>query len=252
MLRTSVCSSGVRLDAIEARVVGALVEKELSTPQQYPLTLNALVLACNQSSNREPVVTYDEPTVEAALARLRQQRLVRFVHPSHGRSVVRYRLVLDEVLGLDERQRALLGVLLLRGPQTLGELRLRTARLASFADLDDVEKELTALGRLGPPLAARLERQPGQKEDRYTQLLVPEDVRAGRPSAGEPVTREAPDPEGRSPARASTLITEEPPGPAGEAAGNDLEELRVLLAQLTKTVAELRSDFDSLRNSLGG
>ncbi len=115
-----------------ARVLGSLVEKGLATPQQYPLTINALQSACNQTSNREPVVDYDETTVLAALDELKDQKLVRFVLPSHGRSVVRYRQVLDETLGLDARQCAILAVLLLRGPQTIGELRIRTERMARF------------------------------------------------------------------------------------------------------------------------
>ena len=129
-----------------ARVIGSLVEKELTTPQQYPLTLNALIAACNQASNREPVTDYDESTVLSVLAELKEQRLVRFVLPSHGRTAVRYRHVVDESLALDRRQRALLAALLLRGPQTVGELRLRTDRMAEFEGLDDVEHELAFSG----------------------------------------------------------------------------------------------------------
>src|SRR6202167_2782713 len=125
-----------------ARVLGALVEKGLATPQQYPLTINALQSACNQTSNREPVVSYDETTVLAALHELKDQRLVRFVLPSHGRSVVRYRHVLDEALGLDPRPCAILAVLLLRGAQTTGELRIRTERMTRFDGLHGVEHEL--------------------------------------------------------------------------------------------------------------
>src|ERR1700735_2208256 len=106
----------MELSPVEARVIGSLAEKQLTTPQQYPLTMNALVLACNQTSNRAPVVNYDESVVESALSQLKDQHLVRFVLPSHGRSVVRYRQVLDEVLGVDDRQLALLAVLLLHGP----------------------------------------------------------------------------------------------------------------------------------------
>src|SRR5580658_4968748 len=106
----------MQLSAEEGRVVGSLIEKQLTTPQQYPLTLNALVLACNQSSNRDPVVSYAERTVEETLAALKGAGLVRFVHPSHGRSVIRYRQVVEERLALEDRELALLGVLLLRGP----------------------------------------------------------------------------------------------------------------------------------------
>src|ERR1700722_5530568 len=122
----------MKLSAQEARVLGSLVEKELTTPQQYPLTLKSLVGACNQATNRDPVVDYGEGTVMSVLNALKERRLVRFVLPSHGRTAVRYRHVLGEALALDQRQCALLAVLLLRGPQTIGELRSRTERMADF------------------------------------------------------------------------------------------------------------------------
>lgn len=162
----------VELEPEEARVVGALVEKQLTTPDQYPLTLNALVAACNQASNREPVVNYSQSTVEVTLATLKDKGLVRWVYPSHGRSVTRYRQVLDEVTGMDGRQLALIAVLLLRGPQTLGELRARTERMASYQSVDEVEHELEVLSRGDEPFVARLPQRPGQREARYTQLLA--------------------------------------------------------------------------------
>ena len=131
----------MRVDFVEARILGSLIEKQLTTPQLYPLSLNALVLACNQTSNRDPVTSFDEPGVEASLATLKEKGLVRYVLPSHGRSVVRYRQVLDERLGLDERQMALLGALLLRGPQTVAELRARTERMARFDGAEDIERD---------------------------------------------------------------------------------------------------------------
>src|ERR1700723_999848 len=155
-----------------ARVLGSLVEKGLATPQQYPLTINALHAACNQTSNREPVVDYDETTVLAALDELKDQKLVRFVLPSHGRSVVRYRQVLDEALGLDAAQCAILAVLLLRGPQTVGELRIRTERMAKFDSLDDIQHQLDFLGSREEPLAHNVGRRPGQKEERWATPLV--------------------------------------------------------------------------------
>jgi uncharacterized protein YceH (UPF0502 family) len=162
----------VELSPVEARVIGSLAEKQLTTPQQYPLTLNALVLACNQSSNRDPVVAYDEETVEVALSSLKEAGLLRFVHPAHGRSVTRYRQVLDERLGLDSRSLSVLAVLVLRGPQTIGELRARTERMADFGNLDDVEWELGRLGSGPDPLVRRLPRRPGQKEERWAELLT--------------------------------------------------------------------------------
>ena len=162
----------ISLDPVEARLIGALVEKQMTTPQQYPLTLNALVAACNQTSSRNPVVSYDDRTVDSALTRLKEKRLLRFVFPSHGRSVTRYRQVLEEVLPLERRQLALLAVLLLRGPQTLGELRSRTERMAEFASLDEIDDELDDLASREEPLVARLPREPGRKETRYAQLLA--------------------------------------------------------------------------------
>ena len=161
----------VNLDPVEGRVVGSLIEKQLTTPQQYPLSLNSLTLACNQTSNRDPVATYDEADVQSALDSLKAKGLVRFVLPSHGRSVVRYRHVMDEKLALDARQMSLLGVLLLRGPQTVGELRTRTERMADFGGIGEVESDLEGLTKWEEPLVRKLERRPGQKEERWTQLL---------------------------------------------------------------------------------
>ena len=156
----------------EGRVVGSLIEKQLTTPQQYPLTMNALLLACNQSSNRDPVVDFDERTVDSALTSLKSAGIVRFVHPSHGRSVIRYRQVLEETLALGDTELALVGVLLLRGPQTAGELRSRTERMAQFEGIAGVESELDRLAARPDPLARKLSRRPGQKEERWVQLLT--------------------------------------------------------------------------------
>jgi len=208
-----------------ARVLGSLVEKGLATPQQYPLTINALLSACNQTSNREPVVSYDETTVLAALDELKDQKLVRFVLPSHGRSVVRYRQVLDEALGLDAPQCAILAVLLLRGPQTVGELRIRTERMAKFDSLDDIQHQLDFLGSREEPLAHNVGRRPGQKEERWATPLV-----------AVPDHEEAP-----SPAGADTPV---PPDVA--------DDLRSELAELRAEVADLRHELDELRSSLGG
>ena len=154
----------IDLPAQELRVLGCLVEKQLTTPQQYPLTLNALTLACNQSSNRFPVVSYDERTVEGAVTSAKTRGLARFVHPSHGRSAIRFAHTLDEVLGLDGRQLALLAVLMFRGPQTPGELRSRTERMASFDDLAAVERDLGLLAERSEPLVVRLRRRAGTRK----------------------------------------------------------------------------------------
>jgi uncharacterized protein YceH (UPF0502 family) len=162
----------MRLGAEQGRVIGSLIEKQLTTPQQYPLSLNALVQACNQVSNRNPVVSYDEREVDETLVSLKEAGLVRFVHPSHGRSVTRYRQVLDERLGLDTSQLALVAVLLLRGAQTAGELRTRTERMAAFEGITGLEAELARLAGGPEPLVARLPRRPGQKEERWAHLLM--------------------------------------------------------------------------------
>ncbi len=167
----------------EARVVGALAEKQLTTPQYYPLTLNALVNACNQTSNRNPVVAYDEATVERALHGLRDKRLARTVL-SPGNRAPKYRHLLDEALALVPEELAVLTVLLLRGPQTVGELRTRSERMYPFASLEEVEAALERLAtRHEEPLVERLERQPGQKEARYTHLLA---ARAPEPRFRQP------------------------------------------------------------------
>src|SRR5829696_4704648 len=124
------------LSISEARVLGCLVEKERTTPEQYPLTLNALVLACNQSTSRDPVMALGADEVEAALMSLKTEGLIRLVHPSHGRSVTRFRQVAHEQFAWDDRQAAVMAVLLLRGPQTVNELRTRTERQHSFSSAD--------------------------------------------------------------------------------------------------------------------
>ena len=235
----------VDLSAAELRVLGSLVEKQLTTPQQYPLTLNALTLACSQSSNRHPVVDYDETTVEAAVTSVKTRGLARFVHPSHGRSALRYAHALDDALGLDTRPLALLAVLMLRGPQTLGELRARSERMVKFADLHEVAAELDALAARTEALAVRLPRVPGQKEERYGQLLGGS-VETDHEAAGA-----------LPPARGSAGVPT-PMGsdvPAGDGPGaplpDDVEALRDEVAELRAEVSALRRDLDHLRGQLG-
>jgi uncharacterized protein len=158
----------VDLDAVEVRVLGCLIEKQRTTPDVYPLSLNALRVACNQATNRDPVVEYDEETIRAALRRLSERRFARLAS-GPGSRAVKYRHLLDEALGVDERETAILCVLMLRGPQTPGELKGRTERLHPFASLAEVHETLDAL--TGRELVVRLPRRPGQKEERYTQLL---------------------------------------------------------------------------------
>jgi uncharacterized protein YceH (UPF0502 family) len=221
------------LTAEEARVLGSLVEKELTTPDQYPLTIKSLLAACNQASNRDPVADYDEGTVMAALDSLKARRLIRFVLPSHGRTAVRYRHVLDEALGLDTRQCALLAVLVLRGPQTVGELRARTERMADFDGLDEIEHELQFLSAVAEPLATSLGRRPGQKEERWVSPLVAPPTAVAVPAPAVPPPTGA-------------------PGGVRSDADDPLGELRSEIAALRSEVVDLRLELQDLRTSLGG
>ncbi|MDX2344764.1 MAG: YceH family protein [Acidimicrobiia bacterium] len=154
----------------EARVLGCLIEKEMTTPDYYPMTINSLASACNQKSNRSPVVDYTDTEVTEAVDSLRHRGLARTVHGKGDRSL-KYKHVAGEILKITRRQTALLAVLLLRGEQTLGELRNRTGRYVEFADLDDVAVELASLAAAEEPRAEMLMRRPGEKESRYRHLL---------------------------------------------------------------------------------
>jgi len=169
------------LNPAEARVLGALVEKDITTPDYYPLSLNALVNACNQKNNREPVTSYDEETVRLALRNLSEKRLAGMASGADGR-VTKYEHRLQEAYNFTRPETAILCVLLLRGPQTPGELRGRTERMHRFEDLDEVLSGLQQLMRREPPLAKALGRRPGTKEIRYAHLLSG-DVEAWEPSA---------------------------------------------------------------------
>jgi uncharacterized protein YceH (UPF0502 family) len=187
------------LTDIEVRILGSLVEKQVTTPEYYPLTLNALMLACNQKNNRTPVTAYDEATVAHALETLREKNLAYVFYGSTSR-VPKYKHVLPEVMHLSQPELALLCVLMLRGPQTTGELATRAYRLHEFSGLEEVEATLNSLITREPdPLVKRLARQPGQKEARFAHLLagdvseaVVEAARAelgGRASQGDRVAR---------------------------------------------------------------
>jgi uncharacterized protein YceH (UPF0502 family) len=167
------------LNDTEIRVLGSLIEKEITTPEYYPLSLNALMAACNQSSNRNPVMHLDEATVAAAVDGLREKKLVHFVDRSESR-VTKYRHVLYEAMSLNRPAIAVLCVLMLRGPQTVGEIRTRTNRLYDFASLEQVETTLNSLMSGESPFVVRLPRQTGQKEVRYAHLLSGE-VRVTEP-----------------------------------------------------------------------
>jgi uncharacterized protein YceH (UPF0502 family) len=179
----------VDADAAELRVLGCLIEKQRTTPDAYPLSLNALRLACNQSTNRDPVVDYDEPTIRAALERLSRKGWVRLAS-GPGSRAVKYRHLFSEALDLSDPELSLLALLMLRGPLTLGELKQRSERLHPFGSLAEIAETLEALA--GRNLVARQPRRPGQKEDRYGQLLGGVDAEAdmtGRPSAAPAADR---------------------------------------------------------------
>ncbi len=214
---------------MEIRILGCLVEKQRTTPDAYPLTLNGLRLACNQSTNRDPVVDYDEKEIRAALERLARRRLVRLAS-GHTTRATKYRHLLDDTLSLDSASLALLAVLMLRGPQTPGELKQRTERLHSFADLTAIEDGLHSLAGRG--LVQQLERRPGQKEERYTHLLAAED-------------------EGETPAPAPAPVAmESAPTPAPAPPEPDPLERRV--DALEAELAGLRAELAELREQLGG
>jgi len=160
----------ILLSPEEARVLGALMEKEVSTPEYYPLSLNALVNACNQTTSRYPVVRYNETTVIQALDKLREKKLLWEVDQAGGR-VRKYQQQFSKWHDLDGRAHAVMTLLLLRGPQTPGELKSRADRLCEFNDLDEVESVLERLSERNPPFVTRLPRLPGTKESRYIHLL---------------------------------------------------------------------------------
>jgi uncharacterized protein YceH (UPF0502 family) len=179
------------LDPVEIRILGSLMEKQLSTPEYYPLTLNALVAACNQKSNREPVMELAEDQVQRALDRLQDEKLIWRVM---GGRAVRFDHNLDSVWHLDRREKALLTLLFLRGPQTAGELRGRSDRLQSFDSVGEVEQLLRDMGAHSEPLVQQLSRRPGQKEERWAHTVggaIAEPAPAAEPESrlgGEPLS----------------------------------------------------------------
>jgi hypothetical protein len=217
----------LELTGPERRVLGCLIEKRFTTPDQYPLSLNALRLACNQATNREPVVDYDEDTVRDAAQRLSRYGIARLAS-GHSSRATKYRHLAEEALGLGRDQLAILCVLLLRGPQTPGELKARTERMTSFPSLATVEQVLAELGDRG--YARRLERRPGQKEDRYEQTL----------GAG-------PDGPGAAGVSDAAPAAGQLPSPAAAENGDFEARIRRLEAE----VVSLRGELAALHESLG-
>jgi uncharacterized protein len=230
----------------EQRVLGCLIEKRWTTPDQYPLSLNALRLACNQSTNRDPVTAYDEATVREAAQRLYLYGLARLAS-GHGSRAVKYRHLAEEALGLDREQLAVLAVLLLRGPQTPGELKARTERLAHIDSLAEVERVLTALGERD--YARRLGRRPGQKEDRFEHLLGARGESAATSTleespTGQPYPTTAPVQSYATPQTATPIPMPDTDGAAAHAPVNGSLADRV--AALEDEVASLRAELDEL------
>ncbi len=174
------------LTEVEARVVGSLIEKQLTTPEYYPLTLNSLTAACNQKTNREPVVSFDDDTVTKTLDNLRQKNLAYVFYGSTSR-VPKYKHIFQDYFKLEPSEVAVLCILMLRGPQTLGEIRERTRRLYDFTDMGDANETLDNLSNREEPLIVKLDRQPGQKEARYAHLLSGDVIQPQivAPSAGD-------------------------------------------------------------------
>ncbi len=214
----------MNLTEIETRVLGSLVEKDITTPDYYPLSLNALVNACNQKNNRDPVMTLDEETVRQALSTLQEKRLAGPASGADSR-VTKFEHRLQEVFNFDRREIALVCVLLLRGPQTPGELRSRTDRLYHFEALDDIASTLDRLAQREPSLARVLPRQPGTKESRYTHLF-----------SGEP-------PEA-SMARPPAKTAEDPVGARLTALEEEISRLRQELAEVQEQLAAFRRQFE--------
>jgi len=206
------------LDAIAVRILGALIEKEITTPDNYPLSLNALVAACNQTSAREPVMSLDEGTVNKTVNDLRQRSLVRAVQQS-GSRVLKFRHLMVEALNLDGPELAAMCVLMLRGPQTPGEIKGRSNRLFDFPDLEKVESTLDALVNREKPLVARLARRPGQKDSRSAHLLS-----------------------GDAPAEAPEAVT-----PSVVAENGRLEALEQAVNSLRAELVDLRTQMDDFR-----
>lgn len=238
----------MRLSDIEVRVLGSLLEKQRTTPDAYPLSLNALRLACNQATNRDPVVDYDEAEIREALTRLGRARYTRLTS-TQGSRAAKFRHLLDETLGLTPPQQAVLAVLMLRGPQTPGELRQRTERLHPFADFEELGSALGALIDRG--LVERLGRRPGQKEERYAHRLS-ESV-AGTGAAGESATPSgAPGepPDASSPDDGGWPTPAPPASGAGPDAAQD-PAAAGRLDRLERRVAELEDELAALRAELG-
>ncbi len=219
------------LTDIETRVLGSLIEKDITTPDYYPLSLNALVHACNQKNNRDPIMSLDESTVRDALTSLQEKRLAGPAGGADSR-VAKFEHRLQEVFNFDRREIAVVGVLLLRGPQTPGEIRSRTERMYHFEALDDVVSTLERIAQREPPLARMLPRQPGTKESRYAHLFSGE-PKIAVPTEGSNTTgTNAPVCAGLNSADRLTALEEE------------VGRLRADLSEVQQQLAAFRKQFE--------
>ena len=204
------------IDQTEARILGSLVEKQLTTPEYYPLTLNALTAACNQKSNRDPVMSLGESDILSAIDSLRDKNLVYLYYGSTSRTV-KYKHMMQQVYELEPPTLAIITLLLLRGPQTAGELRGRSDRLHEFSSIAEVQEALDELAARPEPVVVKLARQPGQKEPRYAHLL------------SGPVDE--------------TAVAAEIQSPAQTSSGSRIDALQLQIAELSRGLDELREEF---------
>ncbi len=209
------------LNETEVRVLGSLVEKQLTTPEYYPLTLNSLTAACNQKSNRDPVMALDETSILAAIDSLRDKNLVYLYYGSSSRTV-KYKHMLPNVYELEPPAVAVVALLLLRGPQTVGEIRGRSDRLYPFGSIGEVQEAMDELANRGEPLVIRLERQPGQKEARYAHLLS-------------------------GPVDAGAVAVAQPTEPRPAASNDKVAVLETEIEGLKAQMNELREEFEAFR-----
>lgn len=223
------------LDATERRIVGALIEKALSTPDYYPMTLNAIVAACNQKNNRDPVVTYTDFEIDGALRSLFEKQWVTYV--DGGGRVRKWKHRLDERLGVSTPELAVLAELLLRGAQQPGELRTRSARMANIPTQEGLMAIIDELGKRLPPLVVKLPRQAGERADRYGQTLAPDSGGGGVAPPAQPLAPNVGQP--ARPASSDAVPMAPPPRPASDGVAERLERLE-------REIAGLRSRIDAL------
>ena len=241
----------ILLNSTQARVLGALIEKDITTPEYYPLSLNALINACNQKSNREPVMTLDENSVRDALAGLQEYRLAGPASGADSR-VQKYEHRMQEVFNFDRRETAVLCVLLLRGPQTPGELRGRTERMYHFETLDDVQSALQKLMQRDPALVTILSRQPGSRESRYAHLLCGPVASASGQASSSVQPSFAPQAEVNSAASEANGVSSSSSAPKSAGAANSIDpnaftRLEHEISALRQEVNDLKSQFAAFR-----